>query len=89
MCAHPEAASASAVAAGARRRLGARQQRPDQDLHARDVGSGQAQQPALARAGPDPGQRRPAEWVSAAALSSTPFGSPVDPEVVMMTAVSG
>ena len=30
----------------------------------------------------------PAEWVSAAALSSTPFGSPVDPEVVMMTAVS-
>ncbi len=29
-----------------------------------------------------------AEWVSAAALSSTPFGSPVDPEVPMMTAVS-
>ncbi len=29
-----------------------------------------------------------AEWPSAAALSSTPLGSPVDPEVPMMTAVS-
>ena len=28
-----------------------------------------------------------AECSSAAALSSTPFGSPVDPEVAMMTAV--
>ena len=89
-CAQPEAASASAVAAGARPELGAGQQRPDQDLHPGDMGGGQ-RTAATARPGraPTRASDERAEWVSAAALSSTPFGSPVDPEVVMMTAVSG
>ena len=65
---------------------GAGEQRPHDDLDARDVLGGQREQPASGPAEARGGGVR-AEARSAAADSATSFGSPVEPEVAMTTAV--